>query len=357
MHALDFDDTLLDSLLHVSSVVVPVVLAVGDATDASGADALVAAAAAYEVAARLGAAAGRDFHRRGFHATGVLGPLFGTIAAARLYGLTSADAVAAVGLAGSMGSGLLEFLSDGSGVKRLHPGWAAHGSVLAARLAPAGLDGPASILEGPRGVFAAHLERTGLDALGDGLGRRWLSREVSFKLYPCAHVLHPFIGAVLDLRLTSPVRRIVATVPELEAALFDRPAVSGYGGRASLRHVLAAAAVDGRVDESSFTPAALERGELVELAAAVEIRAGDPPALRVELVDGTWLDGALTAEPAGDDRRDALLAKFERNASAQLTAAGAARLRDAVLDLQGRAVGDVLELARSAEPAAGAGGR
>ena len=74
-------------------------------------------------------------------------------------------------------------------------------------------------------------------------------------------------------------------------------------------------------------------------------------------MDGTWLYGALTAEPAGDDRRDALLAKFERNASAQLTAAGAARLRDAVLDLQGRAVGDVLELARSAEPAAGAGGR
>jgi len=64
-HCRDFDDTFADSVVHPGSVVVAVALAVGEATGARGDEILTAIAAGYEVAARLGAAAGRKLHARG----------------------------------------------------------------------------------------------------------------------------------------------------------------------------------------------------------------------------------------------------------------------------------------------------
>ena len=209
VHAQDFDDTLLVSLLHVSSVVIPTVLAAGGVTGAAGEEALVAAAGAAETAARLGEAAGRRFHERGFHATGVLGPLFAATAAARLFGLRAPEATAAVGLAGSLGSGLLEFLTDGSPAKRLHPGRAAEGGILAAQLAREGFGGPSTVLEGARGVYASYLGAPpDADVLTRELGTAWLSEETSFKRYPCAHVLQPFIDAALVARASGRVEAV-----------------------------------------------------------------------------------------------------------------------------------------------------
>ena len=63
--------------------------------------------------------------------------------------------VNALGIAGSSAGGLLEFLATGSSTKQLHPGLASQAGILAARLAAAGADGPDSVLEGDRGLYAA----------------------------------------------------------------------------------------------------------------------------------------------------------------------------------------------------------
>lgn len=345
VHAQDFDDTLLASLLHVSSVVVPTVLAAGGAAGASGEDALVAAAGAAEIAARLGDAAGRRFHERGFHATGVLGPLFGAAAAARLFGLGQREATAAVGLAGSLGSGLLEFLSDGSAAKRLHPGRAAEGGILAVRLAREGFGGPATVLEGARGVYASYLgDAPDGELLTHELGTIWRSDETSFKRYPCAHVLQPYIDAVLEARLRpGEVRAVRVTAPALEAALFanDQPP-NEYQRRASLPYVVAAALVDGAVDADTFESATAERDAFARL---VRVEPGTP-ALEVELADGHRV--ALAVAPVvASDPAATVIEKFERNAALRLDDTRVGHLRDTVLALDEHPLEDVIELTRS----------
>ena len=103
----------------------------------------------------------------------------------------------AVGIALSQSSGVFEFLTNGSSVKSLHPGWAAHAGVLAARFAKAGMTGPQTALEGDRGLFrrfanAPDAADRFAELLGD-LGTRWHLPDAAFKLYPCCHYLHPFI--------------------------------------------------------------------------------------------------------------------------------------------------------------------
>jgi 2-methylcitrate dehydratase PrpD len=343
VHAQDFDDTLLASLLHVSSVVVPTVIAAGGAADASGEEALVAAAGAAEVAARLGEAAGRRFHERGFHATGVLGPLFGSTAAARLFGLGPPEATAALGLAGSLGSGLLEFLSDGSSVKRLHPGRAAEGGILAVRLAREGFGGPPTVLEGARGVYAAYVgDPPDVNVLTRDLGAAWLSEQTSFKRYPCAHVLQPFIDAALETRPAGPVGAVRVKAPALEASLFanDEPA-NEYQRRASLPYVVAAALVDGAVDSDTFETTTPEREEL---ARRVRVEPG-APAFDVELAGGERVSIVVTQAHRGDPAA-MVIEKFERNASLRLDDSRVERLRDAVLALEEHPLAQVIELTR-----------
>ena len=147
-HGLDFDDTHSDSIAHVSVVTCPASLAVAEAGGASGRDALAAIVAANEIVTRVGMAASGRFHARGFHPTAVCGIFGATAAAARLGGLDSGRATSALGIAGSLASGVFAYLEDGTATKPIHPAWAAHGGLVAARLAAHGAEGPPSIFEG-----------------------------------------------------------------------------------------------------------------------------------------------------------------------------------------------------------------
>jgi 2-methylcitrate dehydratase PrpD len=206
-HSLDFDDTHLPSVLHPSSSVVPAALATAEAQGRNGAETLAAIAVGDELCVRIGAV-GYDaerranlFFERGLHATSICGTLAAAGTAAFLLGLDVDGVAAAIGIAASMGAGLLEANRTGGSVKRIHCGWAAHAGVTAAELARAGLTGPPTVLEGRFGFFQAycgHVES--MQALTDGLGERWEVLSVSFKPYPCNHFTHPGIDAALRLR-------------------------------------------------------------------------------------------------------------------------------------------------------------
>lgn len=180
-HGLDFDDTHARSITHASAVIVPTVLALGEAHGLDGRRVVTAAVAGYEAIARLGMAAPGAFHARGWHATGVCGTLAAALVAGRCLGLDAGRLVAALGVAGSFASGLLEFLEDGSWVKRLHPGWAGHAGAMAAALARGGFTGPATVLEGRFGLYrsfvAAAPDPAPFETLGSAARRRpaWIS--------------------------------------------------------------------------------------------------------------------------------------------------------------------------------------
>lgn len=348
-HCYDFDDTLPEPVVHPGSAIVPTALAVGEEVSASGAEILTAIAGGYELAARLATAGVRTFHERGFHASGVFGPVLAAFVAARLMRLSPQNAASAAGLAASMSGGLLAFLDDGSWSKWLHLGWGNHGGILAAQLARDGFRGPVHALDGRYNLFAAFAGSAPPDPGGD-LGVRWLGEAAVFKLYPCAHVIQPYIDLALELRepAAGRIERVTCAVAPWAVPIVCRPVEEKIHPRSSLDAIaslpfnLAAAFIDGAVTLETLEPASLERPDLRALAARVVYREdsaleGFSAAIEVELSGGEVLRGSggvaspdagrmkrkfrdLTASVAGSEAVEACsaaVATFERADSAR----------------------------------------
>lgn len=154
-------------------------------------------------------AAPGSFHERGFHPTSVCGVFGATLAAGLLWGLTESQLVGAMGIAGSMASGLFEYLADGSQTKPLHAGWAAHAGIMATQLAQHGARGPASVLEGRFGLYKAYLNRDSaeLERQLDDLGERWETPKIAYKAFPACHYIHGCLGGQGDPRVKARVGR------------------------------------------------------------------------------------------------------------------------------------------------------
>ena len=342
IHSLEFDDTHTASIAHGSAVLAAGALAVAEAQAASGAALLGAYARGWEVLIRFGLAAPNGFHAKGFMSTSVTGTLAVALLAAELMRLDEDRTVAAIGIALSQASGVMEFLTNGSSVKSLHPGWSAHGGVLAAMFARAGMTGPETSLDGRHGLFR---QFTGDEAaagrfggLIGGIGREWHLPKAAYKFYPCCHYLHPFIEAAEKLaeRGVRPgdVERIVCRVPQGEAAVICEPwerkqaPDTGHAARWSLPIAVAARLVEGKVDLATFeTPASGAVRELAQRVAWEPLpQARFPERFEAEVVCKTKAEtqtiriddvfGNHTRPPGAD----AVLAKFRANAARSLRA-------------------------------------
>ncbi|WP_311030499.1 MmgE/PrpD family protein [Mesorhizobium koreense] len=265
IHSLEFDDTHTGSIVHGSSVLASTAIAGGEAFRASGKAVLGAYARWYEVFIRIGLAAAGSFQDRGFQLTSVGGTLCAAGIAAELAGADEETTVAALGIALSQASGVFEFLSNGSTVKSLHPGWAAHSGITAFALARAGLTGPETSFEGRFGLFSAFAgDRNASDRLRENvgsLGLDWHIRDVAFKFHPCCHYLHPFIEAAGTLAdggvRAEMIEEIECRVPAGAAGIICEPwsakqAARDHAMRWSLPAVVAARFVHGQVDTTVF---------------------------------------------------------------------------------------------------------
>jgi 2-methylcitrate dehydratase PrpD len=345
-HAMDFDDTHLPSVLHPSASVVPAALAVGSKLGSKPTEVLDAITFGIEVTCRLGMA-GFDrklgnsvFFERGFHATSICGTLGSAVAAAMLMKLNADEITSAIGISASMGAGLLEANRTGGTVKRMHCGWAAHGGVVAAELAQAGLTGPPTVIEGRFGFMQAYCgDQVNLDEITDGLGSTWVLPDLFFKPYPCNHFTHTGIDAArtlkakgvtpdqivsIDLGVPSPVLRTIAEPRESKI----KPE-SGYHAAFSGPFTVAAAFYrenglglfhEDFEDESAHDP------EILALAAKVNVNASEecdaifpfqfPAVLTAHLKDGTSMTEKVLVNRGGPKNplTDAELAlKFESN--------------------------------------------
>src|SRR5437879_2679708 len=267
-HGLDFDDTHAASITHASAVILPTVLALAEAYELDGRATVTAAVAGYEAIARIGMAASGAFHARGWHATAVCGAFAAALAAGRLQNLDDKRLTAALGLAGSFASGVMEHLEDGSWVKRLHPGWAGHSGALAAALARGGVPGPATILEGRFGLYRTFLGVEPDPRPFETLGREWEILRVGCKPYPCCHLNHAYLDCALEL-LRAPgvsadaIESIECRVPAGEVPIVCEPVEvkrrprTSYDAQFSLPFSVAAAFLDGAVGVDTYAPARL----------------------------------------------------------------------------------------------------
>jgi 2-methylcitrate dehydratase PrpD len=358
-HGMDFDDTHTRTTMHPSIVIVPAALAVGEEVGASGTETLAAAVIGYEISARLGLLASGAFQVHGFHPTSALG-IFGAVAvASRLFGVTPAEAVSAAGLAGSMASGLMEYLSDGSSAKQMHPGWAASAAVTAVKLATLGATGPRLVLEGRNGVFRsfADTEVDISEALKD-LGRKWRGQEVATKPYPACHCVHAPVDAWRQLRDrmgwdrrdVARVRRIVGLVPPWYPQLVCDPLPekqhprSVYEARFSLPFSLALVVVDGQIAMESYAEERLHDERLLAVAERVDFEIRDfpefpeayPGGIRVEFEDGASFEelikynrGSLGNPMSADE----ICAKYADCVTRSIDEPRAKELLDALLEM------------------------
>ncbi len=337
IHSLEYDDTHIGSVVHGGSVAAPTALAVAEDCGADGARLLAGYIAAWEVMVRLGLAAPGAYQANGFQISATGGAVGAAVAAAAIQGLAEDRAVSAIGIAGSQASGLLAFLSDGSTVKALHPGWAAHTGISAVALADAGMTGPETILEGRFGfldAFARDRQAAGrLDGLLDDLGEVWHLPDAAFKLYPCCHYIHPFLEALEALieggLHFGDVAAITCHVPPPEAPLICEPwerrqnPASGYDGKWGLAYCLAALLVEGSVDVATFaTP---PDPEIVKTARRIEWRPMENHSfpqrfealVEVQLHSGQTLSHWIGSVRGAPDRPVAeaeVVAKFRANA-------------------------------------------
>jgi 2-methylcitrate dehydratase PrpD len=188
---------------HPGATVLPPALAVAqDArVNASGRALIAAFVAGNEVMIRIGRATGHTNEARGFHAPGTTGPFGAAVACGHLLGLDAGRMANALGLAGSLAGGLLEFArGDGGMVKRLHLGRASEAGVLAASLAHAGFTGPRTVIEGEFGflrVFCTEFDET---ALTRNLGHEYVTLSTVLKRYPVHATAHAAVRAVRDLQ-------------------------------------------------------------------------------------------------------------------------------------------------------------
>lgn len=345
-HSLDFDDTHLPSVLHPSASVVSAALAVASKLQSKPTDLLDAITVGIEVTCRLGMA-GFDrelgnsvFFERGFHATSICGTLGAATAAAMLMKLSPEQITSAIGIASSMGAGLLEANRTGGTVKRMHCGWAAHGGVVAAELAQAGLTGPPTVIEGRFGFMQAYCgDQVNLDEITQDLGSAWVLPDLFFKPYPCNHFTHAGIDAAKTLKAkgVSPdqIESLVLGVPSPVMRTIAEPRESkikpesGYHAAFSGPFTVAAAFYrenglglfhEDFEDESAKDPLILALAAKVNIEASAECDAIYPYQLPA-ILTATLKDGSILTEkvlvnrggPANPLSDAELALKFESN--------------------------------------------
>ena len=202
-HGLEMDDVENRSSLHPGVVVFPAALALAEQIGSTPADFYSAVAAGYEVTLRVGAALNpASAYERGFHPTAVCGTFGAAAASARLLRLAPEQTNMALGIAGSMAAGSMAYLHEGAWTKRLHPGWACHAGITAARLAAAGFIGPASILESPFGFLHAYSSKSDLAHLERKEEDEFAIMQVSIKPYSCCRYMHGPIDCLLEIMHT-----------------------------------------------------------------------------------------------------------------------------------------------------------
>jgi 2-methylcitrate dehydratase PrpD len=310
-HGEDFDDTFEGGPVHSSAVVIPAVLAACERFGRDGRAALLGIAAGVETTCRLSMIIPKAIHKAGFHPTSVLGTIGAALAASIAMGLDRRQTVDALGVAGSMAGGIIEYLAEGAWTKRMHPGWAAQAGITAARLGQSGFLGPRTVLEGTHGLFHGFARSVEGDygVLTDGFGAKWFMDAITFKPYATGTMNQPYVDCALRLRArgvrAEEVKEILCETAEgyvhrlwEPLASKHRPA-NAYAAKFSTPFNIAVAFVTGGAGLSAFTEATARDERVLALASKVRyvVDPGNPyPRAYTGHIRATLNDGRVIEE-------------------------------------------------------------
>jgi 2-methylcitrate dehydratase PrpD len=272
-HALDYDDINRNMRGHPTVPVLPAALATGEEMKASGKGVLEAFIIGLEVEIKLGAGMNPHLFENGWHPTAVLGAMGAAAAAAKLFQLSGEKVCMALGIAGSLASGLRQ--NFGTMTKPLHAGRAAQNGVTAAQLARREYTADPGIVEARLGYANAFSGpgKFDLNKIIASLGRPFdiVSPGVGLKRYPSCARTHPAIDAMLDLAAQNDLRpddvQSIAcsgtyTTPTM--LIHSRPRTA-LEGKFSLEFCMALALRERRVTLPDFTDQKVQDPKIQEL--------------------------------------------------------------------------------------------
>jgi 2-methylcitrate dehydratase PrpD len=325
-HVLDFDDTYLPGIAHLSAPVAPAALVVAAELGLSAGEALAAYAEGFEAMGALARAGHPALYDGHWHPTAVCGGAGAAVAAAALLGAPRDDAV---GLALLRAGGLrAAFGSDG---KSLQVGLAASSGVEAARLAAGGARVPLeTVARGYEAATGGRFARP--DPERRAVEENWI------KAWPCCLQTHGAIEAAAAIRDHAPESLTVTVHPvSLQAAAQGPEPADGLEAKFSIPYLTAYTLLHGPPVVESFdgvAPGAVERARAIEvrtdgslLESEFVLHEGDEEVARVR---------AALGSPARPMDPDALRAKVEALGGAELAAG---------LDDLSRPAGELLERA------------
>jgi 2-methylcitrate dehydratase PrpD len=314
----EFDNLRQPSVgVHPGSTASLAALAVAEEFGVSGRDLITALVAGNECMLRTGVAAKGTSEHFGFHAPGLTGVFGSAIAASRIMGNDAHKTTMAIGIGGSFGSGLLAFAKAGNGgmVKRLHMGRAAEGGVTAAYLAARGFEGPDVVLEGKFGYLDVYAEGGDPALLVEGLGTRWDSLNIWFKMFPCHVTAQAPVRAIQYLQRehkfsAEDVTRIVLAVSDKVLSHHADRAPTDVGtAQYSVPFSVALALFRDPADPQAFLDGPNQDPKILEVCRNIELRpyetaiaAGHNATCRLEV---TLNDGrTLSVDKTDGDERD-----------------------------------------------------
>jgi len=331
-HALDYDD--VAALRgHPSTVLVPAILAEGEALGASGRDMLAAYVAGYETWAELAWRDPGHHHRKGWHPTGIFGPIGAAAACASLRRLDADGTTRALALAASQSSGIMA--NFGTMTKPFHAGRSAHSGLMSARLAELGFTASKDALEHPQGFLSAVSPEGEVDreTPPEGLGTEWkiVKYRLGIKKYPACYCTHRALDAMLELLARHPLKpaeiaRITVSVSDTHALILrNHQPDTGLAAKFSMEFAMAAAVISRRAGLAEYTDGFVCRPEVQDLMRRVAIETNrnyDPDVsgasvfdqVRVDLIGGGVVESEKVARAKGHADRplgeDELFEKF-----------------------------------------------
>jgi len=349
-HGEDFDNTFEGCPVHSGVVVVPAMTAAAEAFGLDNAAVAKGIAVGMEVMCRLGLVANKAVHSAGFHPTAILGTMGAAAGVAAAMGQTPHQIRDSLGVAGSMASGIIEYLADGSWTKRMHAGWSAQAAIRAAMMGEAGFSGPGTVFEGVHGLFSAFAPsiEPRFELLTGDLGSRWEMASVAYKPYACGTMTQPYIDCAVRLGRAgvdpADVEEITCEVGEgtvhrlWEPLSEKRRPTTPYSAKFSTPYCVAVGLIYRDAGLAEFTEERVREPRVLELAGKVNYVV-DPdneyPANYTGHVRARLKDGSVVEERQpcmrGGSREPLSRADLEAKCAANLAFAGQPRDRVAVI--------------------------
>jgi 2-methylcitrate dehydratase PrpD len=332
-------------------VLVPALLAEGEAVGGSTADLLRGYVAGYETWAALWSASPQPLHSRGWHPSGVFGTVAAAAACAALRCLSEIQTTNALGLAAAQASGLLA--NFGTMAKSFQVGRAAEAGLLSARLAANGVDSSREVFEHKSGFLRAFAGEGRRDSRGFG-EPEWviLTEGLDIKNCPVCYGTHRLIDAALQLRRDEQFSIEAIDAIELRLGhiqsemLHNRRPKTVLEAKFSCEFAVACALTIGALGLAQMEDECVRRSDIQSLihrtTRVLDNEIGDAPfspfdQVILHLIDGRTIASRPVAHASGNRReppgRERARAKFEDVTRRHLSAESSVRLFDVLWDL------------------------